>query len=383
MSDPELGEGLTCFIVGPIGDRLEPPGTEGRLRYENATQMWENVFEPACAVFSLIPVRGDKIAGSGEIPEQIFTYLRDADVVIADLTGGNANVMYELGLRHTRDKITIQVGEHERLPFDVNTIRTVKFKRSEAGLIDARNSLVEALRAALKGDSTPVTATRVWDALGGLNADDVARASALSFVNDDPADTEDDDTLGRLDLLAQGEVALERIGAILGDFSSHMQEMTAVNADIAPRLTDTKSFAARLTLVKHLADDLKSPAAKMDTTSGNYYESVEQIDEMMAIVIDELTTNPEPLADDGVQTFAAAVVEMCANAEGANVSFTGALQAVREMRKWSKLLRPASKSIEHSLNTVLRGNMIVAGWAGRFREVPGWVEPASPDSSAD
>ncbi|WP_310526584.1 hypothetical protein, partial [Nocardioides sp.] len=63
--------------------------------------MWENVFEPACEMFGLTPVRADKISEAGDIPEQIFTYLRDADIVIADVTGGNANVMYELGLRHT------------------------------------------------------------------------------------------------------------------------------------------------------------------------------------------------------------------------------------------------------------------------------------------
>jgi hypothetical protein len=211
-TDHLLGAGLTCFIVGPIGDRLEPPGTDGRLRYEQATQIWENVFEPACQRFGMTPVRADKIAESGEIPEQIFTFLRDADVVIADLTGGNANVMYELGLRHTRDKITIQIGEHERLPFDVNTIRTVKFKRTEAGLIDARNALEEAIRAALNGDGKPVTATRVWNELATLEPGAVAAAAAKSLEVDDPDDREDEDAPGQLDLLATGESAMEAIG---------------------------------------------------------------------------------------------------------------------------------------------------------------------------
>jgi hypothetical protein len=94
--DIQLGNGKTCFIVGPIGDRLEPAGTPGKLRYENAAQMWELVFEPACAVFGLTPIRADKIAEYGDIPEQVFTYLRDADIVIADLTGGNANVSMNL-----------------------------------------------------------------------------------------------------------------------------------------------------------------------------------------------------------------------------------------------------------------------------------------------
>jgi hypothetical protein len=64
----------------------------------------------------LNPIRAGHISDSGEITEQIFRHLRDDDVVIADLTGANANVMYELGLRHTINKLTIQVGEFRRLP---------------------------------------------------------------------------------------------------------------------------------------------------------------------------------------------------------------------------------------------------------------------------
>lgn len=369
MTDQELGKDLTCFIVGPIGDRLEPPGTPGRMRYEDATQMWANVFEPSCEVFGLAPVRADKIAESGEIPEQIFTYLRDADIVITDLTGGNANVMYELGLRHTRDKITIQVGEHERLPFDVNTIRTVKFKRTEAGLIDARNGLIEALRTALLGNGEPVTATRVWAALGGLSPQDVAAASALSFITDDPADMKDTEAPGQLELLAQGEEAIGTLEAILSDFSSHFEEMSAVTDELTPRMTAAESFAIRLTIMKQIADRLKEPSSKMDVTSGDFFTRVEQVDGMMTIVFNELRADPQVIDSEGVEGFPGAVIGLGDAAEEASVSFTETLQVVREMRKWSKLLAPLSKSMEHSLNRILRGNSIVSGWAAQMRDL--------------
>ena len=363
-ADASLGDGLTCFIVGPIGDRLEPPGTEGRLRYENATQMWENVFEPACAVFGLAPVRADKIAEAGEIPEQIFRFLRDADVVIADLTGGNANVMYELGLRHTRDKITIQIGEHERLPFDVNTIRTVKFRRTEAGLIDARNSLIEALRVALQGAGTPVTATRVWNELAvGLSPEDVQKASALSFVSDDPADAaEDDDPPGTLDLMAKGETSMEELSVHLQDFSKELEEMTAIGESSTPQIQDAESFAAKLTAMRQFADRLKVPASKMDETSAEYLTGVEHVDRMVRLVLEQLRDGTLDADDEGVMGFLAGIQSMAASSSEASVTFTEVIQAVREMRKWSNVLRPVSKSIEHSLNTILRGNEIVIGW---------------------
>jgi hypothetical protein len=102
---------IDCFIVGPIGDTHSPPGTPERDRYDSAIQVVKFVIEPACRAVGLNAVRSDMLPRAGELTDQVFRALRDAPVVIADVTGGNANVMYELGLRHTRDAVTLQVGE--------------------------------------------------------------------------------------------------------------------------------------------------------------------------------------------------------------------------------------------------------------------------------
>src|SRR5437899_1697100 len=108
---------VKCFVIGPIGDRNAPPGSPDRQRYEDALEVFESVIRPACEMLGLDPVRADKIATPGEITEQVCRHLRDDDVVVADVTDANPNVMYELGLRHTRDLLTIQIGEEARLPF--------------------------------------------------------------------------------------------------------------------------------------------------------------------------------------------------------------------------------------------------------------------------
>ena len=73
-------------------------------------------------------------------------------MVIADLSGGNPNVMYELGLRHTKAALTVQIGEVGLLPFDVRAIRTIEFRRSEGGLVEAREALMQQLREGLRGN---------------------------------------------------------------------------------------------------------------------------------------------------------------------------------------------------------------------------------------
>lgn len=114
-----------AFVIGPIGDKDAADGSPARKAYEEGIQIFEEVIAPACTAFGLDVSRADMISRTGEIPEQIFRQLRDCPVVIADLTSANPNVMYELGLRHTTGRVTIQIGEKGRLPFDVASIRTI------------------------------------------------------------------------------------------------------------------------------------------------------------------------------------------------------------------------------------------------------------------
>jgi hypothetical protein len=296
--DHQLGEGLTCFVIGPIGTRFAPHGTDERLKYENGIQTWEHVFAPACQRFGMQPLRADKLAQPGEITEQVFALLRDVDVVIADLTGGNANVMYELGLRHTRDMITLQIGEYERLPFDVNTIRTIQFRRTEAGLMDARESLVEALRASLQGKATPVTATRLWKDLQPMSPDTMAAVAANSQQPDDDSDDESV-APGFMDILAEGEVAVVRMGEVMERFGQLMEEVAAISRDSTDEISASDSrgggFGARLQIARRLATSLEPPAKEMDTLSDEYVSMVNAVDAAVGYIIGTVESEPGKL----------------------------------------------------------------------------------------
>jgi hypothetical protein len=72
-------------------------------------------------------IRADKIPEPGSVTNQITRNLRDADLVIADLSYHYPNVYYELGIRHAIGKPAIQIIEKgQRIPFDVSGIRTIE-----------------------------------------------------------------------------------------------------------------------------------------------------------------------------------------------------------------------------------------------------------------
>ncbi len=108
----------TCFYIGPIGAM----DSSVRRRSDNVLR---HVIEEA-APSGITVVRADMISRDGGITQQIIEYLAQSEIVICDLTGANANVMYELGIRHALDKPTLLICEQgESVPFDLSGERVI------------------------------------------------------------------------------------------------------------------------------------------------------------------------------------------------------------------------------------------------------------------
>jgi hypothetical protein len=129
----------SCFVIGRIG---EDPSQER----DHANTFLKYIVEPCDALrrFGYAkPVRADQIAKPGQITTQIIERLLNDDLVIADLTGHNPNVYYELSLRHAITKPVVQLvfGEMRQLPFDVHASRTIPFSFDVREVERARNEL--------------------------------------------------------------------------------------------------------------------------------------------------------------------------------------------------------------------------------------------------
>ncbi|MBL0226264.1 MAG: hypothetical protein IPQ16_12085 [Geobacteraceae bacterium] len=76
--------------------------------------VWELGIKVACKKINYGAVRVDMDKKSISIIDKIATLLFQSDIVIADLTGWNANVLYELGLAHASNKPCILITQHEK-----------------------------------------------------------------------------------------------------------------------------------------------------------------------------------------------------------------------------------------------------------------------------
>ncbi len=132
-----------CFVISPIGK-------DGTDLYREFKNVLDYIIKPAVeeSGYDLKVVRADDINQSGSIIKDILQSLVDSYVVIADLTGENPNVFYELGVRHALKPRTILISEKsEHIPFDLNDYRTIIYENSAKGVNAFKKKLKEYLDA--------------------------------------------------------------------------------------------------------------------------------------------------------------------------------------------------------------------------------------------
>ena len=82
--------------------------------------------------------RVDDLIGQRRILKDIVLAIREADVVIADLTDSNANVFYELGVAHALDKRVVLISQDiTSVPFDLRSYRIIEYGHEDARVFRA------------------------------------------------------------------------------------------------------------------------------------------------------------------------------------------------------------------------------------------------------
>lgn len=167
-----------CFVLMPFGRK---PDAAGQTIDFDA--VYEELVRPAVVAAGLEPIRADEERYGGVIHKAMFERLVLCEYAVADLTTANANVFYELGVRHAvRPYSTVLVcSERTRLPFDLGPARTLHYALGPDGrperLEEGRAVLERALEAARERvpDSPP------FQLLDGLRPQELAHEKTDVF----------------------------------------------------------------------------------------------------------------------------------------------------------------------------------------------------------
>ncbi len=122
-----------AFVIMPFGKKK---GGDGSLYDFNA--IYTQLIKPTLESVGFESFRADEEASSGDILTDMFQELLLADFCLVDMSIDNANVFYELGVRHAfrkRGIVHIQAGR-SYMPFDIFSVRTIPYHVTPEGVPD-------------------------------------------------------------------------------------------------------------------------------------------------------------------------------------------------------------------------------------------------------
>ena len=139
-SEPEEAvQNNFCFIIMPFS-------------VESLNVVYEDYVKPVLSdQCELHTERGDDVFGSNAIMEDITRSIRRADLIVADLTGRNPNVFYEVGIAHALNKrVLLMTQSIDDVPFDLRHRRALIYEYSPRGCKKLARDLLENVQDMIK-----------------------------------------------------------------------------------------------------------------------------------------------------------------------------------------------------------------------------------------
>jgi nucleoside 2-deoxyribosyltransferase len=193
-----------AYVICPIG----PPQSDIRARSD---EIFDHIIAPVVKALHLVPDRSDKDASPGSITAAIVRSILDARVVIADLTGHNPNVFYELGVAHSFGKPVVMLNDStEHQPFDVHNERAIALGAPVRITLTDATRVKKQLRATLN-----IVLSKGHEPASVVS--DVARKRQLAQLESkDPRASQIDSLVSQFETLASRLRSLERGALITG-----------------------------------------------------------------------------------------------------------------------------------------------------------------------
>jgi len=121
------------FMVMPFLESLKP--------------VYDDHIRNVAKKMKLTIARGDDFFTTQSIISDIWNAIYSCKIVIADCTGRNPNVFYEIGMAHTLGKPVVLISQDKNdIPFDVQHIRYIVYEFTPRGMSDFEERLKSAIK---------------------------------------------------------------------------------------------------------------------------------------------------------------------------------------------------------------------------------------------
>ena len=293
---------------------------------EGSTALYTDFIRPVLEEKGLTVARADDIESNRNILRDVIEGIDKCDLVVAELTGNNPNVLYELGLAHALRKPVLHLTQNiDDVPFDLRSYRMIEYSRDFSKIGEAKEKLGSNARAFSDGRSSfgnPVTDFYVAPASRSVERDPTSLGTQRSDQRSgeehhnlagsyrEPRDQDVD--LGFLDFWIAvnegygraGEVAREVEGLLVG-LSDHMQDAT----DEFERLNANPNAStpnAAIAVCRRLAGRFQSFKVEVRKANGIFAETLDNTEDSLERLVAfqvEQCDSPDVIQElDGLRT---------------------------------------------------------------------------------
>jgi O-acetyl-ADP-ribose deacetylase (regulator of RNase III) len=150
-----------CFVIMPYGNKK----SVASKRIVDFDNVYEGMIFPAVEELGLRCIRCDRIDEPGSIHKRMMTQIFEARVAIVDTSTLNANVFYELGVRHAlkRSGTVLIQEEGTSSPFNIAGLATIAYAATKAGMARAVPTIQSYIKNAMGNPNA--TDSLVYEAL--------------------------------------------------------------------------------------------------------------------------------------------------------------------------------------------------------------------------
>jgi tetratricopeptide (TPR) repeat protein len=232
-----------CFVLMPFGRKLDAGG-----RLTDFDAVYRNVIAPAVEQAGLDPVRADEERIGGTIHKPMFERLMLCHYAVADITGANPNVFYELGIRHAlRPRSTVILfREGTVLPFDIVLVRGISYKTDGSGEpIEAEPTIAGVAAQLREARSNPHDDSPIFQLIDDLPRWEIDHTKTDVFRSTVDYSKRYKNRLAKA--VEQGAPAVEAIAAEPG-LGNLLEVETGIVVDLFLSMRDVKAYDAMIKL---------------------------------------------------------------------------------------------------------------------------------------
>lgn len=284
--------------------------------------------------------RADDFRNQRNILQDVVAGISLADLIVADLTGANPNVYYELGVAHAlRRRVVLLTQSIEQLPFDLRSYRVITYNTHFAAIRSARQNLLSVAKGAIDGsinfsspvaDYLPHDPNTFGDMEGGLRQED---------------DDEEPGFLDHMVRLEEGFSALGRVLTSIGERTTEINEHTNRLTEKLPRAyaDKTPGNATRTRdLVRGYSDQLSAYARALSSSVTEYQARLNDTQGALEAIVSAQTPSTDEEREQ-LREFLRVLEGLEDQAFQGRTSFAGLADSMAQVPRLEKRLDRARK----------------------------------------